>query len=518
MEPMILFNSTKELQESHEKYNRMSLDSQQVYSGKIFGCQDCSDTRNFSVENSSRQTDVERHEKKANRKSEEAKKPKMKTKQSLYSVICDELLQKHILIRDEVRNVYYFEDGIYHKADSILLAEYIKKNLSDVYVRQVSDPGFYNKLLTDLKSDYRIEVVDRKKLDNRLKHLVAFQNGVYDCWQGKFLNFSPEFYLFSKLEVEYCRNARADVFGKFLNSVSGGDAAIRNLIWQMIAYILLPTNDGKCFFVMGTAPNSGKSLLAKVIEAMFSDSAVNRSPIAAISGRFGLASMADKRINIAPECVDERISPEVINNIKLLTGEESINIERKGIDASREYTICKLLIATNCATAFAVKDSAFWNRMRIIPFQYSIPQNNQRTDLFEDLKLELDYIASIAVSKYAGALIESNYQFTVPDVSARLMCQWRNSSLDILKQFLECKCAVTNDSSDFIPVNELYEEYCRWLKHLHRYTEPLAIRDFSRKIRERFTQCVEPREKEKIADKYVRVLHGICWLEDFDTD
>ena len=85
--------------------------------------------------------------------------------------------------------------------------------------------------------------------------------------------------------------------------------------------MLLPTNDGKCFFVMGTAPNSGKSLLAKVIEAMFSDSEVNRAPISSISGRFGLASMADKRINIAPECVDERIAPEVVNNIKLLTGE-----------------------------------------------------------------------------------------------------------------------------------------------------------------------------------------------------
>ncbi len=517
MQPMTFYNSSRDLREAQDQEERykMPLDMQQVYPGGLLGY---TDTRNFPVESYSGQTDIEHVEKRVGRKAGEEKRPKGTAKQSLYSLIRDELLRKHIFIRDKSRNVYYYANGIYHKVDSILLAEYIKKNLSNDYVRQVSDPGFYSKLLIDLKSEYRIDVIDRKKLDDRLKYLVAFQNGVYDCWSGEFLDFSPEFYLFSKLEVSYRNHAEANEFENFLNEVSGGDDAVKTLIWEMICYILLPANDGKCFFVMGTAPNSGKSLLAKVIEAMFPDSAVNRSSIASISGRFGLASMADKRINISPECVDEKISAEVVNNIKLLTGEEAMNIERKGMDASKEYITCKLLIATNCATAFAVKDSAFWNRMRIVPFLYSIPQKNQRIDLFEDLKRELDAIASIAVSEFAGELIESNYQFTVPDAAAKLMCQWRNSRLDNLEEFLECRCEITHNLSDFISVNELYGEYCCWLKHSYCYAEPFAKRDFSRKIREKFTQCAEPREKEKIGDKYVRVLHGICWREDFDAD
>lgn len=516
MEPMIFYNSGQELQETIKESSKMPLESQQVYPGGLFGYPKTK--VDFSAENHPGKTDIDRGEKKLNRKVGEVKKPKGKTKQSLYSMIGDELLSHHVFIRDELRNVYFYDDGIYHRADGISLAEFIKSHLAGTLVRQINDPSFYNKLLTDLKSDFRIAIVDRKKLDNRMKYLVAFQNGVFDCWRGMFLDFSPDYHLFSKLEVNYRRKMRADIFENFLDVVGGGDPAVRNLIWEMIAYILLPTNDGKCFFVMGTAPNSGKSLLAKVIEAMFPDSAVNRSPIASISGRFGLASMADKRINIAPECVDERISAEVVNNIKLLTGEESVNVERKGLDASREYITCKLLIATNCATAFAVKDSAFWNRMRIVPFLYSVPKEDQRTDLFEDLKRELDSIASIAVSKFSGPLIESNYQFTVPDASARLMSQWRNSSLDALKEFLECRCEITNDPSDFIAVGELYDEYCRWLKGSYCYAEPLALRDFSRKIREKFTQRAEPREKERIGDKFVRVLHGICWLEDFCTD
>lgn len=454
-------------------------------------------------------------EEKENPKSEKGHK---KEKQSLLVSIRNALLQERIIVRDEQRNLYGFDGGIYNKLDAFLLAENIKRNLPESYVRQISDPSFYNKLLTDLKSDCGIRVVNRKKLDGRMKYLIAFQNGIYDCRQQIFLDFSPDYILFSKLDADYLKYAQTPVFDSFLDNVSGGDAAIKELIWEMIAYILLPTNDGKCFFVMGTAPNSGKSLLAKVIESMFPDSAVNRAPISSISGRFGLASMADKRINISPECVDERIAPEVVNNIKLLTGEEAVNIERKGIDAAREYMTCKLLIATNCATAFAVKDSAFWNRMRIVPFLYSVPQRNQRTDLFENLKCELDSIASIAVSRYARRLIESNYQFSVPDASEKLMCQWRNSSIDRLKEFLNCKCEVTYDLSDFIPVGELYEEYCLWLKQSYSYAEPLAIRDFGRKIRENFTKCAEPREKEKVGDKYVRVLHGICWLEDYDTD
>ena len=517
-----------------DKKCRIALESQQVHPGGLFGFSDIE--RDFSIESRSEKTDIgggqntkkqllgEKQEPQKNKKTKEDEKSeensgsKAKTKQSVFSAVGTMLLQNHRLIRDELRNVYFYENGIYQKADGILLAEFIKKNLDSSYVRQISDPNFYNKLLIDLKSDCRIKFVDRKRLNNRMKYLVAFQNGVYECQQEMFLNFSPDFYLFSKLEVNYRNNAKTVIFDRLLDEIGGGDVSIKHLIWEMMAYILMPTNDGKCFFVMGTDPNSGKSLLAKVIEAMFPDSAVNRSPISAISGRFGLASMADKRINIAPECVEERISAEVVNNIKLLTGEESVNVERKGIDASREYISCKLLIATNCATAFAVKDSAFWNRMRIVPFLYSVPQQNQRSDLFEVLKRELDAIASIAVSQFASPLIESNYQFTVPDASARLMSQWRNSSLDLLKGFLDCRCEITHDLSDFIAVSELYDEYSRWLKRSYHYAEPLAKNDFSRKIRERFTQRVEPREKEMIGGKPVRVLHGICWLETLDTD
>lgn len=519
--------------ESRENYGKF-LESQQVCPGELFGVSETE--RDFSPESHTVKPDAGRGESTEKRLPEEEKVPKKdkkpetdekskengdsknQVKQSPLAVVREMLLQNHRFIRDELRNVYFYEGGIYQKADGILLAEFIKRNVVNIYVWQISDPNFYNRLLTDLKSDYRIKMVNRKKLDNREKYLVAFQNGVYDCRQESFVSFSPDFYLFSKLEVRYRENADAVIFHGFLNEVSGGDVAVKRLIWEMIAYILMPTNDGKCFFVMGTAPNSGKSLLAKVVEAMFPDSVVNRSPISAISGRFGLASMADKRINIAPECVEERISAEVVNNIKLLTGEESVNVERKGIDASREYISCKLLIATNCATAFAVKDLAFWNRMRIVPFLYSVPQQDQRSDLFEDLKRELDAIASIAVSEFARPLIESNYQFTVPDASARLMSQWRNSSLDLLREFLDCKCEITNDPSDFIAVSKLYDEYLRWLKSSQSYAEPFAINDFSRKIRERFTQCKEPRIKERVGGEYVRVLHGICWLETFDTE
>lgn len=481
--------------ESGESYGEF-LESQQVCPGELFVPP--STERDFPAENYIEKTNIEdgentekRHpeEEKDSKKAEKTEadeKPKGRensknqVKQSLLSVIRKILLQNHRLIRDEQRNVYFYEDGIYQKADGISLAEFCKRNLAGTYVQNIADPSFYGKLLTDLRSDCEIDIVDRKKLDNRMKTLVAFQNGVYDCRQERFVCFSPDFYLFSKLEVRYRENAHAVIFDRFLDEISGGDVAIKRLIWEMIAYILMPTNDGKCFFVLGTAPNSGKSLLARVIEAMFPDSAVNRSPISAISGRFGLASMADKRINIAPECVEERISAEVVNNIKLLTGEDSVNVERKGVDASREYISCKLLIATNCATAFAVKDSAFWNRMRIVPFMYSVPQQNQRSDLLDDLKRELDAIASIAVSEFARPLIESNYQFIVPDSSAKLMSQWRNSSLDLLKKFLDCRCEITHNQSDFIAVGELYDEYCRWLKDFDHYAKPLALRDFGR--------------------------------------
>lgn len=96
------------------------------------------------------------------------------------------------------------------------------------------------------------------------------------------------------------------------------------------------------------------------------------------------------------------------------------------------------------------------------------------------------------------------------------MSQWRNSRLDNLKEFLEQQCVITYDKSDFLAVGELYNAYCEWMKRFYSEVEPFALRDFGRKIRENFIQCMEPREKEKINGKYVRVLHGICWADDYN--
>ena len=430
-----------------------------------------------------------------------------KKKIPLLVEVTDKLVE-YDLIRDESYEVYFYDGGYYHQADNITLAIFIKQNLPSGIIDRITTPSFYEKVRLNLKSDNRLKIVSRTRQNDDTKYKVVFQDGIYDCRSGCFLDFSPQYLLFSKLNVLFKRRPCADRFQKFLHEVSGGDRLIETEVWEMIAYLLLPTNDGKCFFMLGVAPNSGKSLLLKIIEAMFSEADINRASLKSISGRFALSSIAGKRINIAPECVDERISAEIVNNIKILTGEETTNVEKKGKNPVREYIRCKLVFATNAGISFGVRDDAFWNRMRIVPFMHSIPQEQQDTDLYSELLEELDDIATIAITKYAGDLIRSNYSFTCPEYAKDMMRQWRNSRLDILKDFLDEICIITRNMEDYVSVGHLYDKYIEWLDK-NNESQPFAKADFGRKVRENFIGCIEPRIKEKIDGVYERVFHGI---------
>lgn len=421
----------------------------------------------------------------------------------------ESLLLDHChMLRDENRSVYFFDGAKYVQANSLNLAELVKDISSQALLAKNNDANFYGKLLQDLKTDQRIPRINRKNALSATKYLVAFQNGIYDCQQDAFMDFSPEIPLFSQLQVRYQPHAYAPQFCHFLQTVSGNDADIEYLIWQMLAYMMLPANDGKCFFVMADAPDSGKSLLARIVESLFDPSEVNRLPLHALTGNFALSSISGKRINIAPECSDTTIKPEIMANLKLLTGEQAANIEKKGETSSYELLTCKFLFASNKPLRVSGRDNAFWNRLILIPFLHSIEKEYQDMDLYEKLESELNDIASIAI-QYCRELIDNNFRFRTPVGAISRKGSWRNNPLDLLSAFLSEKCVLTRNPLDFVSVKRLHDSYSQWIEEKHPYAFPLHERDFSRKIRENFSHCHAPREKEKVNEKYVRVLYGI---------
>ncbi|MCI8270655.1 MAG: tyrosine-type recombinase/integrase [Lachnospiraceae bacterium] len=124
--------------------------------------------------------------------------------------------------------------------------------------------------------------------------------------------------------------------------------------------------------------------------------------------RFRTAPLKDKTLNSCLDLPDEPISPEAVRIIKAITGQDNIGIEKKFKQDVFERLTVKFLFASN--HMIKSNDTAFTDRMIIIPFQYAIPKDRQIFDFEKKLLKERDGIVLKAMHYYER-LVTNNYTF-----------------------------------------------------------------------------------------------------------
>lgn len=105
-----------------------------------------------------------------------------------------------------------------------------------------------------LTTDPNINIV--KIESNQLVAVV--NNGIYDVLKEKLLPHNPNEIYFSYVDANYVEYGNCPYFDKFIYDVTGGNKILQKRLWKFLGYILMQTTNGKAFFVMGEAPDSGK--------------------------------------------------------------------------------------------------------------------------------------------------------------------------------------------------------------------------------------------------------------------
>lgn len=226
---------------------------------------------------------------------------------------------------------------------------------------------------------------------------------LYERPQGAQYGYTP--YTVSQLFPD-----KTPYFSKFLNRISGGNYILQDRIWEMIGYILTPDTSGKVFFLLQGVPNSGKSILGRLIESFFPQGQVTSLNVNRLGDRFAPTKMNVSRLNLSMDLPDGKMTPTAVANIKMITGGDLIVHEVKYKDAEASRWTCKLLFSTNHPLELRKYDPAFLERIVCIPFQYEIPKIEQDTHLLERLLTEREYILNKALFAYS-LLRQKNYCF-----------------------------------------------------------------------------------------------------------
>lgn len=311
-------------------------------------------------------------------------------------------------------------------------------------------------------------------------------------------------------------------FKEFLKDVFP-DMETRKMATYALSTMLSGTGKFRKFQIWNGSGNNGKSALMNIMEAVIGDRAARYTPHVLLS--------SDRRESLTPEVADlrgalvafssetdeaKRVSEGAIKN---LTGNEMISANPKYQGMIKFQTTFQLVLATNFLPDFSAHDTAFVNRILIIPFLtcfYDTEEQKEggqrRGSQYFKPAGDGDKIKEEVVAERAKILyyLASRYQeldHTIPESKESLRAKEHyikdnNSVMEMLYEMIEFDA--TKDW--FTPSKDLTEYYneeqntkasskrvVKWVKEVH----PLA-ENGSKRIHGKVTRGL----------KHIRLVYG----------
>ena len=294
-------------------------------------------------------------------------------------------------------------------------------------------------------------------------YLMSFRNGILDIRNLELHEHSSKYLTFYELEFDWKHSREAPCFTEYLEQVSLGDETIKRRIIEAMGYLLSPVNNGKYFFVMGMAPNSGKSTLALLLQYLIGEQYIAHISPAQMNNRFAFGDIGGKLINASLDLPKGKITAYTASIMKQITGGDVITIEQKYEPLKSEKSSMRFLFASNHPVTLSKQDDdeAFWQRMIVIPFRHEIPKSDADTELLSRLCDEKEAVTYLCLTAF-HEVYQNDYIFSPCPAADQMKASWRNGddevSQCIQEFFAECM-DVTGEKTDIIGLYDLYCNY-----------------------------------------------------------
>ncbi len=364
------------------------------------------------------------------------------------------------------------------------------------------------------------ELDEYSSLDISLKYsdFVALENGIFQISKGRLLDSSSgiEPICLTGLSARFITDGYLEtpVFDRFVSQISDGDPEVENRFLDFMALTLAPEQKLKKFYVLGTAPDSGKSTILDFIGSLYPQGCVGRMPLHKFEKDFSVGSLVEYNLNISADLEEEPLSAGVVGVIKNITGERQMQSERKRQQSEPRNCCCRLIIATNIPVIAAKFDLAFYNRMEVVPFEISISLDERDPHLLEKLSAERDGIVTKLLLRLRS-MKGRNFELSPCHLAEQMKNEWMCAEQDHMENFIDEHCEVTNSLDDYIIISEFYQAYTNYAEACGEY--PGSKRRLIKKAKERTGYNCRNMDNVKYIEgpkNHARVIWGIRWKSD----
>ena len=276
------------------------------------------------------------------------------------------------------------------------------------------------------KMSYGKNVIEQLKLDARRLDIIEenrnylnLKNGLLNLDNFNLIPHTPEVISFMQLPVNHDVNAKCPEFIKFINTIFDGDIERINLIQEIFGYCLTTDTKLQKFFIFYGRGSNGKSVLANIFRKVCGTENCSGAMLEQLSKQFGGQVINNKLLNISGESNSTQSSLNT-QLLKLITGEDMIQVESKFKDPIMIRPFVKLLVLANHYPKTEDTSNGFLRRCLFIPFNKRFvdtdvePNGNEAykdKDLGSKLDAEVDGIFMWALKGYQR-LKSQNYELT----------------------------------------------------------------------------------------------------------
>lgn len=388
--------------------------------------------------------------------------------------------------------------GIYREA-AYTPDEERRKALAKHALKSEQD-GRMSAMLNQAKSELpvRIDAFDGKPF--------AFNcgNGIVDLRTGE-LHPHDLAEMHTKLSpVMYDPNATAPKWEAFLDRIFAGDESLIKFVQRAAGYSLTGDVSEQCLFILHGTGANGKSVFLKTFAALVADyGQATRTETLMVKRHVGvsndIACLRGARFISAVETDEGQRLAE--STVKQLTGGDKVRARFLFKEEFEFHPQFKIWLAANHKPEIRNQDLAIWRRIKLIPFNVTIPIHEQNAHLDAELQDELPGIFAWAVR---GCLAWQRERLGETEAVRRATADYQ-SEMDALAEFFADKCELgANYETSSTEIYAVYKSWCQASGEEPESQKWLAVR-----LKERGCN-VERRYK-------ARIWKGIGLVRDADA-
>ena len=293
--------------------------------------------------------------------------------------------------------------------------------------------------------------------------LINVLNGVVNLRTGELKPHSPELLITKLAPVMYNPEAISEVWETFIRTVTGGNEELVRFLQKAVGYSLTGnTSEDVLFFVYGPTA-TGKSTFLEAIKSTLGDYAKisDFESFLKRSGNGGprddIAMLEGARVVISVEVDEGKRLAEGL--IKQLTGGDTIACRPLYKSTIQFLPVMKLWLAANHKPKVSAEDGAMWRRIRILPFDKTIPEDKRDPSLKAKLKNTTEVGPTILAWAIEGCLLWQQEGLKPPKQVRDASEEYRQSQ-DIIGEFVDDQIEACE--GERLAKSKVYEAYKEW--------------------------------------------------------